>query len=257
MVKLILINNSMNKYFVSLIVGGLILMGAGCSEGAVTEWQDKASDAASSVQDWYAEVEENMSDDAAEEQGELQQTLAQEGVLVSGQGFSLTVPDGWMATGRDEVMKHSDGRVSYGWIESGVSEGPYGDPDLISITIQSIEKDEKTYAEIVDMFGWDESDIDEHVDFMKENAHPPYNEITGEDIIVTSRKVVVGDSEANYSEMRCEKICFIEGIAKTMGKYFIEDGDQVYILEIGIGTNEFTDERLSEAEKVIKTFIIE
>ncbi len=236
-------------------------MGAGCSQEAVTQWQDKASDAASTVQDWYAEVEENMVSDETketEEVSETEKTLMQDGTHVYGEGFSLTVPEEWIATGRSELMEHADGRVGYGWIENGVPDDAYGDPDIISISIMSMNKDEMTYEEIVEEFDWDQGDIDLRVNYMQENAHPPYNEITGEDIIVTSRKVILdNEQEVNYSEIRCEKICYIEGSAMTLGMYFVDAGEAVYLLQVKVGTNEMTDERLVMAADIVKTFTVE
>jgi len=231
-------------------------MGAGCSGEAVTEWQDKASEAASSVQDWYAEVEENISDDE-DVATKNQDTLVKDGSLVMGDGFSLTIPEEWIVTPMSSPTRISDGRYTYGWIKSGVMDDAYGDPDIIMLTIEDVEKEERTYEEIVAEYGWDQTDIDERVTFMQENAHPPYNALSGEDVSVLSGKVTIQNQEANYSEIRCEHVCFIEGSAMTTGLYFIDAEELVYLVRISVGTNEYTDTHLEQAEEVVKTFTIQ
>jgi hypothetical protein len=39
--------------------------------------------------------------------------------------------------------------------------------------------------------------------------------------------------------------------------YFVDAGEAVYLLQVKVGTNEMTDERLAMAADVVKTFTVE
>ena len=236
------------SFFVLGIVSALVFVGAGCGD-VQTVWDEVEEGAQNVYESFDGDFFEGGDDEIVTELSRV------EGMLVQGDGFSMEVPEDWIVDASSFTSRSSTGMRTHGWIANGVSNDAYGDPDIITITIKDLEKDDQSFDEIVELYGWDESDIDARVEFMREHAHENFW-ITAADVSVVNGAIEMNDgSIVSRSELRCLKTCYIEGSASTIVEYFVETEELVYKITVSVATNETTDAFLEEAEEVIKTFV--
>ncbi|HBR80393.1 MAG: hypothetical protein UX09_C0041G0003 [Candidatus Uhrbacteria bacterium GW2011_GWE2_45_35] len=169
--------------------------------------------------------------------------------------FTINAPKTWISSVPNATGDGTKKFLTVVKLESGVSDDAYTDPDVVILDISYLEKGEKTFDEIVKEFALNEDQAALQIEFMKESATPPYNEITTEDIVVTTEQVELKNGvEAKKITFQCLKVCYIEGPAYTIIQYFINDEDKIYKLEAKTATTEKTETLLLVAEQVVKTF---
>jgi len=172
--------------------------------------------------------------------------------ITEGENFSIQTPESWLIskseiTGTDFTTKL--------WLESGISNDAYIDPDIVTIKIATMPKGDGIFSEIIDLYAMDEDNIEEIVKTMVEMAAPPYNEITDKDIVVAYSEVKLNNGTlAQKITFQCLKECYLEGPAFAINQYFVETGDTIFLLEAKTATTDKTDTLLLIAEQVVKTF---
>ena len=251
------------QLFLPLLAAVLVFAGAGC----VDQNLDLSTETFSGVVEGVGQVAgelkatfENIKDDVVvEEEGEAVSEylgwLEREGetTMVFGNDFSFSVPETWIVTSADDKERLADGRLFHGLIENEIADDAYGDPDVASINVIDVSKEQWTYEQAVEEYGWNEDDKSFCLS-MDEWFSDPDDVATEEDIQMGSSEIMVGELPAQYSYMRSEKPCFIEGPAKTYATYVIEGEEVIYLITISNATSELTEELMEAAEEVVETF---
>ncbi len=158
--------------------------------------------------------------------------------------YTIDAPGTWIVNASDPVNL---------WLESGINDDVYVDPDIVSVRVSEVLKDGRTFEEIVSDEAWDETDVAQTVAFMKTEAIAPYNEISESDIVISRQPIEIAGSSAVRASRQCLKPCYIEGGPFTDIQYFIDAGDRVFILTARSGIDERAEALLLSAEEVIKT----
>jgi hypothetical protein len=171
--------------------------------------------------------------------------------------FAISLPQTWIIKSQAKYQPTGDNFSPEYFLASGQPEGVYGDPDVIEINISQILKANRSTEEITQIFGKKETDIATTIKFMQENAIPPYNELTTNDIKFSQYTINLNNG-TNISKItfQCLKTCYIEGPATTIVQYFIETPEKILKLEAKTPTSEKTETLLLMAEQVVKTMEI-
>jgi len=181
-----------------------------------------------------------------------------DGTTVRGNSFTLDVPLTWAVGDVAVDQREADGRMEYGYIANRQPQAMDSGDDLVMISIYDVLKDDATsYDDVVAQHAWDAEDVQNIVSFMQSEAADIYPDFSEADVAVALEDETIGDTPVKKATLSCLKPCYIEGGASNSSYYFVDALDRVYLIYVYAPQSEQTDELLSQADAVIKTFRVE